>query len=62
MTGLIGAARTRQLYYLSEKIDAHRAEELGLVNWVVPAANLEEETMKIAHRIAHGPTVAFRYM
>ena len=62
MTGLIGAARTRQLYYLSEKIDAHRAEELGLVNWVVPAANLEEETMKIAHRIAHGPSVAFRYM
>jgi 2-(1,2-epoxy-1,2-dihydrophenyl)acetyl-CoA isomerase len=62
MTGLIGAARTRQLYYLSEKIGAHRAEELGLVNWVVPAADLEEETMKIARRIAQGPTVAFRYM
>jgi 2-(1,2-epoxy-1,2-dihydrophenyl)acetyl-CoA isomerase len=62
MTGLIGAARTRQLYYLSEKIDARRAEELGLVNWVVPAAELVEETMKIARRIAHGPTVAFRYM
>ncbi len=62
MTGLIGAARTRELYYLSDKIDAYKAESLGLVNRVVPADQLEKETMEIAHRIAHGPTVAYRYM
>lgn len=62
MTGLIGAARTRELYYLSDKIDATKAESLGLVNRVVPADQLEKETMAIAHRIAHGPTVAYRYM
>ncbi len=62
MTGLIGAARTRELYYLSDKIDAYKAESLGLVNRVVPADQLEKETMDIAHRIAHGPTVAYRYM
>jgi 2-(1,2-epoxy-1,2-dihydrophenyl)acetyl-CoA isomerase len=62
MTGLIGAARTRELYYLSDKIDASKAESLGLVNRVVPADQLEKETMAMAHRIAHGPTVAYRYM
>ncbi len=62
MTGLIGAARTRELYYLSEKISADRAEELGLVNRVFPAEQLEKETMSIAQRIATGPTVAYRYM
>ena len=62
MTGLIGAARTRELYYLSDRIDAYKAESLGLVNRVVPADQLEKETMEIAHRIAHGPTVAYRYM
>ena len=62
MTALVGPARTRELYYLSEKIDARRAEELGLVNRVVPADQLEKETMKIAHQIAHGPAVAYRYM
>ncbi len=62
MTGLIGAARTRELYYLSEKIDARQAETLGLINRVFPADRLEEETMEIASRIAHGPTVAYRYM
>lgn len=62
MTALIGPAKTRELYYLSEKIDAVRAEQLGLVNRVVPADQLEQETMDIAHRIANGPTVAFRYM
>jgi len=62
MTALIGPARTRELYYLSEKIDAREAERLGLVNRVVPADQLEKETMEIARQIAHGPTVAFRYM
>ena len=62
MTALIGPARTRELFYLSERIDAHRAERLGLVNRVVPAADLEKETMQIAQKIARGPAVAYRYM
>jgi 2-(1,2-epoxy-1,2-dihydrophenyl)acetyl-CoA isomerase len=62
MTALIGPARTRELFYLSERIDAHRAESLGLVNRVVPAEDLEEETMQIARKIARGPAVAYRYM
>ncbi len=62
MTQLVGPSRTRELYYLSEKISARRAEELGLVNRVVAPDELEAETMEIARQIASGPTVAYRYM
>ena len=62
MTQLIGAAKTRELYFLSERIDAKEAERLGLVNRVVSASALEEETLSLARRLAHGPTVAYRYM
>ncbi|MCG8587701.1 MAG: enoyl-CoA hydratase [Proteobacteria bacterium] len=62
MTQLIGSARARELYYLSERIDAKQAEQLGLVNRVVPAEGLEEQTLELARRLASGPTVAYRYM
>ena len=32
---------------------------LGLVNWVVPNDKLEEETARIARRLADGPTGAY---
>jgi 2-(1,2-epoxy-1,2-dihydrophenyl)acetyl-CoA isomerase len=62
MTQLVGAAKARELYYLSDRLDAKQAESIGLVNRVVPAASLEEETLALARRLAHGPSVAYRYM
>jgi 2-(1,2-epoxy-1,2-dihydrophenyl)acetyl-CoA isomerase len=62
MTQLIGSAKARELYYLSEKLSAKEAEQVGLVNRVVPAAALEDETLALARRIAAGPSVAYRYM
>jgi len=62
MTKLIGAAKARELYLLSERIDAFEAERLGLVNRVVAADALEKETHALAHRIAHGPSIAYAYM
>jgi len=62
MTKLIGAARTRELYFLPERIDAIAAERMGLVSRVVPADALEKETHALARRLAHGPTIAYRYM
>jgi 2-(1,2-epoxy-1,2-dihydrophenyl)acetyl-CoA isomerase len=38
------------------------ALRLGLVNWVVPATELEARTRAIAQRLAKGPRVAYRYM
>ena len=62
LTQLVGPAKARELYYLSDRIDMLEALRLGLVNWVVPAESLEAETMKLARRLAKGPRVAYRYM
>ncbi len=62
LTQLVGAAKARELYYLSDRIDAKEAERLGLVSRVVPESALEEQTLALARQLASGPTVAYRYM
>lgn len=62
MTHLIGSAKARELYFLSEKLDAKQAEQLGLVNRVFPESTFEEQTLALARRLANGPGVAYRYM
>ena len=62
LTQLVGASKARELYYLSDRIDAKQAEQLGLVNRLVPESALEEQTLELARRLASGPTVAYRYM
>ena len=62
MSQLVGSAKARELYYLSERGDAKEAERVGLVNWVVPHEALEAKTREVAGRIANGPTIAYRYM
>jgi 2-(1,2-epoxy-1,2-dihydrophenyl)acetyl-CoA isomerase len=62
LTQLVGTGKARELYFLSERVDMNEALRLGLVNWVVPAAELEKKTMEIAVRLASGPRVAYRYM
>jgi enoyl-CoA hydratase len=49
---VIGHKLARELVYMGEKIDAARALSLGMINRVVPAASLHEETMKYAHKMA----------
>jgi enoyl-CoA hydratase/carnithine racemase len=48
----IGAARTRELFYTARNITAPRAEAWGLVNHVVPAAELEHFAVDYAAAIA----------
>jgi 2-(1,2-epoxy-1,2-dihydrophenyl)acetyl-CoA isomerase len=62
MSRLIGSAKARELYFLSEKVSMEEAKQLGLVNDVFSQENLMSEVHAIAHRLAHGPTVAYRYM
>jgi 2-(1,2-epoxy-1,2-dihydrophenyl)acetyl-CoA isomerase len=62
LTQLVGAAKARELYYLSERVSADEALRLGLVNWVVEPDELAAKTREIARRLASGPTVAYRYM
>ncbi len=62
MSQLVGSAKARELYYLSERVSAEEALRLGLVNWVCEPEELMEKTLEIAGRLAKGPTVAYRYM
>ena len=62
MSQLIGTARARQLYFLSERLSAEQALDLGLTNWVCEADELATKTREIADQLAAGPAVAFRYM
>lgn len=62
MTQLIGSAKARELYFLSERVTAEEALRLGLTNWVCAPDDLQARTREIAQRLAAGPTVAFRYM
>lgn len=56
---LVGLRRAIALALLCETMDAAEALRIGLVNRVVPAAQLEAESLALARRLAAGPTLAF---
>lgn len=62
MTQLVGSAKARELYFLSDRVGADEALRLGLTNWVCAPDELAARTREIALRLAQGPTVAYRYM
>lgn len=59
---LAGRAATLELCLTGAPIDAARALQLGIVNRVVPAADLEAETMKLAEQLANAAPLALRGM
>jgi 2-(1,2-epoxy-1,2-dihydrophenyl)acetyl-CoA isomerase len=58
----LGEARAKELLFLSDVLSARQALELGLLNRVLPAAELLPAALELATRIARGPRVAYRYM
>lgn len=59
---LAGRAATLELCLTGTPVDAQRALQLGIVNRVVPAADLEAETMKLAGQLANAAPLALRGM
>jgi 2-(1,2-epoxy-1,2-dihydrophenyl)acetyl-CoA isomerase len=57
---LVGLARAKELVFTADIIDAAEALRLGLVNRVVPAADLAQTTRDLAERIAAGPPAVLR--
>ena len=57
---LTGRAAALELCLLGEPIDAERARQLGLVNKVVPAAELDAVTQQVAERLAQSAPLALR--
>ena len=62
LSQLVGSAKARELYFLSDRVSADEALRLGLANWVCAPEELADKTRAIALRLANGPTVAYRYM
>jgi 2-(1,2-epoxy-1,2-dihydrophenyl)acetyl-CoA isomerase len=62
LTQLVGSAKAREMYFLSDRVSADEALRLGLANWVVEPDELAAKTAEIAKRLASGPAVCFRYM
>jgi enoyl-CoA hydratase/carnithine racemase len=58
LTRLVGTSKARELMFTAERVDAARCEALGIVNRVVPAADLDAEALAFATRIANGPRAA----
>ena len=56
---LVGYKKAMEMILLPDRFDAQTALASGLVNWVVPEDKLVEETLRIAKRLAAGPTGAF---
>lgn len=56
---IVGQKKAMELALLGERFDAAAAEHLGLVNRVVPSASLDEETARLAARLAAGPTAVY---
>src|SRR2546426_3679389 len=60
LTRLVGEGKAMELILTGDAIDAAHAKEIGLVNTVVPAANLRSTVLNLASRIAEKSPVALR--
>lgn len=56
---LVGRAKAAELLLLAEPVKAPAALDLGLINRVVPADQLDSSVRSLAGRLAAGPTVAY---
>jgi 2-(1,2-epoxy-1,2-dihydrophenyl)acetyl-CoA isomerase len=54
----IGLHKAKELAFTAEMMDAQRADQLGFVNAVVPADELDAAVAEMAERIAGGPPIA----
>ncbi len=59
---LVGAAKAREMYFTGEVVMGDEAVRIGLVNRVVPAAQLADAARAWSAELAALPTVAVGYM
>jgi enoyl-CoA hydratase/carnithine racemase len=59
---LIGLAKAKELAFFGASVPATEAERIGLVNRVVPDADLPDAVADWARRLADGPTLALSMM
>jgi len=52
---VMNARQAKEFLFLGDRVSAQRAYEMGMINRVVPRAELDSETLAIAERIAEKP-------
>lgn len=52
----VGIKKAMEIALLGDRFDAQAAKAMGMINFVVPTADLLSETDKLAKRLAEGPT------
>jgi enoyl-CoA hydratase/carnithine racemase len=57
---LVGVAKALELFWTGDFVDAREAERLGLVNKVLPDAELMPQVRALAQRIARAPALSVR--
>jgi 2-(1,2-epoxy-1,2-dihydrophenyl)acetyl-CoA isomerase len=57
---LVGAAKALELLWTADFVDAQEALRLGIVNRVVPAGDLAQQTRDFAEQLAGGPQIPIR--
>lgn len=58
---VVGSMRAKEMLLTGQLISAEEGRQMGLINHVVPAAELDERVALVAGRLAHGATQAIRY-
>jgi naphthoate synthase len=57
---IVGQKKAREIWFLCEQYDAQEAFQMGLVNKVVPLADLERETVEWSRRMLQHSPLALR--
>lgn len=60
MARLVGQKKAREIWFLCRMYDAQEALDMGLVNTVVPLADLEKETVKWCREMLRNSPIALR--
>lgn len=62
LTKIVGTAKARELYYLSDIIDASEAKSLGIVNKVIEESNIDDYVKAMKLKFQNLPPIAIKYM
>jgi naphthoate synthase len=62
LASVVGHKKAREIWYLCRQYDAKQALDMGLVNTVVPLAQLEAESIKWAREILEKSPMALRFL
>ena len=52
----VGIKKAMEIALLGDRFGAQEAKDIGMINFIVPTDELDEETNKLATRLANGPT------